>query len=124
METHAESAVDELEAEFGDTLRAIATYDRDGYEVQYLGAKAEANYDELDLDAIYDDVVLQDLERPFQEQLFDDLGDVRGKIRLFEDGTVAHFWPTGERKGVFVGFDADADPGVRSLFEMVGDVYD
>lgn len=116
--------VDELEAEYEASLRAVATYDRDDYEVHYLRDDAETNYSLADMEEIYREVVLAEINQPFHEKLFDDMGDIRGRLRLFDGGTVAHFWPTDDDRGAFVAFDDRADPGVRSLLRLVGDHYD
>lgn len=112
-----------LQAAHGDEVRAVASYDRESYDLHYIDSEARANYSPAEMDAIYDDVVLQDLNRPIHEDLFTDIGAVRGKIRLFENGTVAHFWPTGDEDGVFVAFGPGADPGLRSLLNLVEEFY-
>ena len=115
--------VDNLQSEYGETLRVIATYDRDGYEIHYAGQGIDANYSEVDLDNIYDDVVMQDVSHGFVDDLFNDLGDVRGQLRIFENGIVAHFWPTETKRGVFLTFDSSADPSMRSLLELISGFY-
>jgi len=115
--------LEELRTRYGDGLRAVVTYDREGYEVHYLGEQADRNYSEADIDAIYDDIVLHEIAHDFQEALFDDMGEIEGKLRLFEDGTVAHFWPEDDDSGVFVGFDDSVDPGIRELVELATEYY-
>ncbi|GGM56380.1 hypothetical protein J2752_000859 [Halarchaeum rubridurum] len=115
--------VERLREAYGDGLRAVATYDREGYTVHYRDAAVTAAYDDPDLDAIYEDVVLGDVNRGFEETLFDDLGDVEGKLRLFADGTVAHFWPRSDDAGVLVAFDGSVDVAVRTLHGIVGEHY-
>jgi hypothetical protein len=119
----AAALVARLRETHGGSVRAVATYDRDGYTLRYATAAVREGYSEPEMDAIYDDVVLQDVGQPLQERLFDDIGAVRGAIRLFEDGTVAHFWPTDGTEGLFVAFDAEADPGVRSLLDLAATYY-
>jgi len=123
MASRSTRLVDELQSTYDGRLRAIATYDRDGYELHYTSADVDANYSQDDIDDIYDDVVIQDIAQPFHEDLFSDMGDVRGKMRVFEDGTVAHFWPSENEEGVFLAFDSSADPSVRSLLELIGEFY-
>jgi hypothetical protein len=120
---NADRLLARLEAEYGDAVRAVATYDHEGYTVHHVDEDAAARYSTAEMDAIYDDVVLADVEQPLQEELFDDLGPVRGKLRLFEDGTVAHFWPTETEAGLFLAFDATADPGVRGLLDLAREFY-
>jgi hypothetical protein len=123
VSTNADRLLERLEAEYGAALSAVASYDRDDYTVHYVDDRVAAQYSTAEMDAIYDDVVLSDVGQPLQEQLFDDLGAVRGKIRLFEDGTVAHFWPTETDEGLFLTFDASADPGVRGLLDLAREFY-
>jgi hypothetical protein len=121
--TGPEQLLDRLQDLCGDSIRAVATYDRDGYTVHYATEEIIREYSEEDIDVIYDDVILEDVEQPLQEQLFDDMGTVEGKIKIFQDGTVAHFWPTEQKEGVFISFTANADPGVRSLLSIAQAYY-
>ena len=123
MTVQSDQLVNSLQSEYGETLRIIATYDRDEYKLHYTSSAVDANYSEGDIGDIYDDIVMQDVTQPFLEGLFSDLGDVRGKLRVFENGTVAHFWPSEDEKGVFLTFDDSADPSVRSLLELVTEFY-
>ena len=123
MSKQSTQLVDSLQAEYGEVLRVVATYDRDTYELHYTSPDIDANYSESNFDEIYDDVVIQDVAQPFHEELFSDMGDVRGKLRVFADGTVAHFWPSEDDEGVFLAFDSSADPSVRSLLELISEFY-
>mgnify|MGYP007124883238 FL=1 len=113
----------ELRDEYGDSVRTIATYDKESYTVHYSEDDVDQNYSEEEIEKIYDDVVLQEVGKVFQEELLHDMGDIVGKFRLFENGTVAHFWPTDGDKGVYVAFDGSADPGVRGLYEITERYY-
>ncbi|MFC7234459.1 hypothetical protein [Halosegnis marinus] len=115
--------VEALRERYDGSLLAVATYSADGYTLHFTADRVEENYSALDIEAIYDDVVLQDIAQPFQEQLFGDMGDIRGKLRLFENGTVAHFWPSEEREGAFVAFRPDADLRLRDLYGVVAEHY-
>jgi len=123
MTSRSTQLVNSLQSAYDGSLRAVATYDRDGYELHYTSLDIDANYSEGDIDDIYDDVVIQDIGQPFHEELFSDMGDVRGKLRVFEDGVVAHFWPSEDAEGVFLAFDSSADPSVRSLLELISEFY-
>ena len=72
---------------------------------------------------IYDELMMQEFTIPVEEDLFSDMGDVHGQFRLFEEGTVAHFWPSDDKQGVFVAFDSSADPSVRTLLEVISEFY-
>lgn len=123
MSEEARAVVDELCKEYGSAVRAIATYDHDGYTLQYTGETVREEYSPSSIENIYDDLVIQDLNHGFQEELFTDMGEVRGKFRLFEHGTVAHFWPTDDDDGLFVAFDETVDPGARTLLSIVEQYY-
>lgn len=115
--------VDEIQSVYGEGVRAVATYDRDDYEVHYTSPSIDTNYSAKEIEDIYDDVVFQDIAQLHHEDLFSDMGDVRGKLRVFEGGTVGHFWPSEDDAGVFVSFDSSADPSVRSLLELISEFY-
>jgi hypothetical protein len=51
------------------------------------------------------------------------MGKITGKMRLFNDGTVAHFWPSEDDSGLFLAFDDSVDPGVRELAELANSHY-
>ena len=67
--------------------------------------------------------MLQDISHPFYEGLFSDMGEIRGQLRVFENGTVAHFWPSEDDEGVFLTFDSSADPSVRNLLKLISEFY-
>jgi hypothetical protein len=112
-----------LREEYGAAVRAVATYDRNSYTLRYAGDDVHEEYAPDDIEAIYEDIVFQELTHRFQEDLFDDMGGVRGKFRLFEEGTVAHFWPTSDDDGLFVALDETADPGARTLLDIAKEYY-
>lgn len=104
---------------YGEGLRAVVTYDREGYELAYTDGTVRDRCDEGQLEAIHDDVLLADVAEARQEELYGDMGGLCGGVRTFEDGTVAHLWPESADRGVFVAFHDDVDPRVRSLEETV-----
>ena len=123
MSSEHDAVVDALCEEYGSAVRAIATYDHDDYTLLYAGETVHDEYTPIDVERIYDDLVIQDFNHGFQEELFGDMGAVRGKFRLFAGGTVAHFWPTDDDAGLFVAFDDSADPGARTLLDIVEEYY-
>ena len=117
--------VDRLQDRYGDALRAVATYDQDDYELLYVGTAAAENYSATDREEIHEDVILEELMVPQDEQLFDDMGDIRGKVRVFDEGLVVHFWPASDDEtGLFVGFDGSADPRIATLYHIFETTYD
>lgn len=123
MTDDADELVTALESTYGDALYAVATYTREEYDVHYLAEATADAYTELDIEDIYDEVVLQGLEHDFHESLFHEMGDVRGQIRLFDAGIVAHFWPTDGDDGLLVAVDRDADVNVWKLYGHAEDYY-
>ncbi|RNJ26297.1 hypothetical protein [Halosegnis longus] len=122
--SEATALVEQLRERHGDGLRVVATYNEGSYEIHYIDEDATDAYTTVDFDDIHDDVVLQDIEQPFQESLFHELGEIRGKLRLFEDGLVAHFWPTGDvSDGVFVAFGTDTEVSPRALLTLAEQHY-
>lgn len=118
-----QDVVDRLSRKYGSALRAVATYDRDSYSLQYATEDVAEEYTPSDIERIYEDLVIQDLNHGFQENLFNDMGEVRGKFRIFEGGTVAHFWPTSDDDGLFVALDETVDPGARMLLNIAEEYY-
>jgi hypothetical protein len=51
------------------------------------------------------------------------MGDTKGKIRLFNGGFVAHFWPTEEEDGLFISFRGEAEVSLQGLCELLDDKY-
>lgn len=122
--SNAQALVKQLRERHGDGLRVVATYNEEGYDIHYIDENATDAYTTADFENIHDDVVLQDIEQPFQESLFHELGEIRGKLRLFEDGLVAHFWPTGDMSdGAFVVFGTDTEVAPRALLTLAEQHY-
>jgi len=109
--------VSELREEYGGTVRVIAEYDKEGFEILYSRDEVLEEYSDENIEEIFDDLVLEELDMPHQEDLFGDMGEVQGKIRLFEEGYVAHFWPTEDEEGLLVTLDSEANPNVHNLYE-------
>ena len=110
--------VERLRDRYGDAIRAVAEYDRDGYELLYIDDESAATYSMADRDDIYEDVLLEEIASEREEQLFDDMGDAQGQVRVFEDGLAAHFC-LDHATGIFIAFDGSADPRIHTLRETV-----
>lgn len=126
--TRPEQIVRHLRLQHRGTLQLVAAYNDDTYRVLYDAEDTDGDASSdaqvgREMACIYDDLMLEEVEMPFQEQIFTDEGSVEGKIRIFDSKTVAHFWPTEGKDGLFVSFDADADPGVRSLLSVAQAYY-
>jgi hypothetical protein len=101
-----------LQAEAGDALRVVATYDTDGYETVYCRDDVAGRMAEHAPD-IHDDLVLQGVGREHLESLFE-AGRLHCSVHRFEDLTAFHFL-ADEYTGLFVSVDADADIRLASF---------
>ena len=89
----------------GDALRAVAAYDRDGFDLLY--ERADVSEKETAIDRIHEELVLQELGREYIEQLFG-VGRWHCTMHSFERATCVHY-AEGEFSGVFVSVDSGAD---------------
>jgi hypothetical protein len=104
-------------------VRGILTYDRRDYEVHHLSPSIKENYSGKKIEEIHEDVVLQSIERVYQESLFNDMGDIIGELRVFEDGTVAHFHERNETRGSVILVDNEVNPRIETLCEIASEYY-
>jgi hypothetical protein len=118
VQQYDDDFVERLRDRYEGTVRAVAEYDRDDYDLLYIDEETAGTYSPADRDEIYEDVVLEEIAYGHDEALFEDMGTIQGKLRVFEGGLAVHFWPD-DSTGVFLAFDESADPGVRTLQEMV-----
>ncbi|MFB6138963.1 MAG: hypothetical protein ABEJ26_00850 [Halosimplex sp.] len=98
----------------GDSLRVVATYDRDGYDPVYVRSDAEDRVRSRG-DRVHDELVLQGIGRGHLEDLFD-AGDLQCSVHRFDDVTAFHF-AAGEFSGLFVSVDSDADLPLATFAE-------
>jgi hypothetical protein len=96
----------------------VATYTKDTYKVHYLSPSVEERYTEEEVERIHEDVVLQDIERSYQERMLKGMGEIEGKVRMFEDGIVAHFYEVDKDMGFFISVDDSISPRVKTLYEI------
>ena len=104
--TGEDPLVADLQKLVGDSLRVVAEYDRDGYDVQYVRDDVDDRLQER-ADAVHQNLVLEDISRDHLEDLFG-AGGLRSTMHRFEDVTVFHF-AEAEYCGLFVSIDSDAD---------------
>jgi hypothetical protein len=122
-ESRSSELTKQLLSVYDGALRVIATYDREEYKVHHTEPDIDAKYSQNDIEYIYDRLMMKESTIPFQEKLFIDMWNVHGQFRLSEEGTIAHFWPSDDKQGVFVTFDSSADPSVRTLLEVISEFY-
>lgn len=115
-----DSLASDLRRECGDALRAIGTYDGDGYHVHYLREDVESGLDAADLDDIRQGAVLDTLHRDYYERLFSTAGTFEATVRLFERALILEV-PTGAGAGVMVSLDRDHDGSARAIVERCRD---
>ncbi|WP_235853511.1 hypothetical protein [Halosimplex salinum] len=98
----------------GDSIRVVATYDRDGYDPAYVRPDAEPRV-EVHAERVHDELVLQGLGRGHLEDLFG-AGDLQCSVHRFDDLTAFHF-AAAEFTGLFVSVDSDADLPLATFSE-------
>lgn len=107
-----DALVDELQDLAGDSLRVVASYDRNGYDVRYVRADIEPRLD-AHAEDVHRDLVLEGLSREHLENLFE-AGELRCSMHRFGKMTAFHF-PEVEHQGLFVSIDSDADVPMASF---------
>jgi|GEM_PF-473073 len=112
--TDRDALLDALEAQAGDALRVIATYDRAGYDPVYVRDDVAGRLTSR-ADAVHDELVLQGIGRGHLEDLFG-AGDLECSMHRFEEMTAFHF-AAGEFTGLFVSLDPDADVPLATFAE-------
>jgi hypothetical protein len=104
--------VQQLQELAGDSLRVVATYDREGYEVRYVREDVEARLGTI-ADDVHQDLVLEGLSREHLEELFG-AGELRCSMHRFDEVTAFHF-SEAEYQGLFVSIDSDVDVPLASF---------
>ncbi|MFB6120078.1 MAG: hypothetical protein ABEJ68_03060 [Halobacteriaceae archaeon] len=106
MLTDEAALVDDLHAMTDGGLRAVATYDRDGYDLVYARDGLEAHIADR-APAIHRNLILEGIGTAHLEDLFR-AGDLHCSMHRFEEVTAFHF-VAGEYTGLFVSVDSGAD---------------
>jgi hypothetical protein len=109
-----EALLDALQAQAGEALRVVATYDRDGYDAFYVRDDAAARVSER-ADDVHEELVLQGIGRDYLEDLFD-AGDLSCSMHRFEEVTAFHF-AADEYTGLFVSVDSEAEVELAAFSE-------
>ncbi|SEV97085.1 DUF7522 family protein [Halobacterium jilantaiense] len=113
----ATELVDALHDHVGDSLRTVGHHSADEWTFDYVRDELQDAYDEGDLDAIAEELALNELESDYQERLYE-LGDLGATVRLFDRGSVVHV-PTAPATGYLVSLDDDADVNARDIIALV-----
>lgn len=102
----------------GDLLRSVAYYDDEGYEVVYLRDDVADEYDEDEIDEAFEDVRLEALTKPRQEDLYTH-GRLECVVRCFSEAVEMHFDLT-ETTGVAAALDREVmESGSQFLGECL-----
>lgn len=108
-----------LEAETDGALRTVATYSEAGYDLHHLREDVENVYSTEEIDAVYEDLLLDNMNRAYLERLFH-AGRLECTVLGFEDAVMLHF--SGEvHSGLFVSVDRVPDIEVLSIIETCKD---
>ena len=111
-EINESGLVSDLQSIAGNSLRSVATYDKDGYDFHYLRSDVGGRVDEL-ADDIHQNLVLEGIEKEYLEGLFA-AGDLHCTLHRFEDLRAYHF-VTGQFQGLFVGVDTGTDADTATI---------
>jgi len=114
--------VGDLQAHVGDALRAVATYDECGYHFLHLRPDVEQSYSAGEIQAVYEDLVIQGLSREYMEGLFH-AGGLRCSIYGFDDASMFHFIEEGYA-GLFVSIDADVELNLDTIISTCKDAIE
>ena len=112
------SLVDDLHDYVGDSLRTVATYDADGYELHYVRDDVDALYTDDEYEAIRRELVMQDFEAGYLTDLFEG-GDLSCAVHTFDDLVTFHFVDE-EFDGLFVSVDADTTLQLKPFLDRCG----
>ncbi|WP_255494076.1 hypothetical protein [Halarchaeum sp. CBA1220] len=110
----ATNAVAAIRDAAGGSVRIIATYDRDGYDVVYLRDDVESKVASL-AEGVHEELVIREVGRDYLEELFE-AGALHCSMHRFEEMTAFHFIEGGFT-GLFVSIDSDADVPLASFAE-------
>ena len=102
---HEPRLLEALKALVGGSVRVVATYDSEGYDVIYTRDDVRERV-RTHADEVHDELVLQGISRSHLEELFH-AGTLHCTMHRFDELTAFHFGQE-EYTGVFVSIDSDA----------------
>lgn len=109
----AADLLEEAQDHVDGSLRALASYEEQSYDIHYLRDDIEHQYSEGDIKRVFDYVALAGLSRDYLEQTFH-AGSVLCTVYSFEDADMFHF-QTDRTEGFFLSFDRNADVHLDSF---------
>ncbi|MDY7082266.1 MAG: hypothetical protein SXQ77_07665, partial [Halobacteria archaeon] len=120
--TEAETSIDSRDsfAEFikekaGDSLRALAFYDFDSYEIAYIREDVRKKYPEDTTDQIHREHVLNNLNKEYFEDLFE-AGNLGGTLHRFENAVIVRVIQE-EGESVFISLDRENELNVVKVMD-------
>lgn len=106
MASYSEDDIETIRKVAGDSLRVIAEYDQEGYDMQYIRDDVEAKIGTV-AEEIHEELVIRGIGRGHLEQLFQ-AGNLNCAVHRLDEVTAFHFIDE-EFTGLFVSIDSDAD---------------
>ena len=113
--------VDELQAEVGDALRSVATYDRGDYELLYVRDDIDAAYSDEERAELFKQIEIEGMGYSHFEGLFH-TGALESAIYGFEKALMVQF-PADEFTGLFVTVDRDVTMNPESIIQTCSGAF-
>jgi GGDEF domain-containing protein len=104
MDDQVRELIDAILDDSDETLRLVARYDGDEFEVVYAREDVTAGFTEPELAGRVKTFVMQGLGEPDQEQSLYDFGRLEATVRWYDEAVVAHL-PVDEWSGLVFTFD-------------------
>jgi len=106
MVSFSEGEINTIRDVGGASVRVIAEYDGEGYDVQYVRDDVESKLQQV-AEEIHNELVMQGLGKEYLEELFQ-AGDLRCSVHRLAEITTFHYIDE-KFTGLFVSIDSDAD---------------
>lgn len=113
---------DSLREEVGDGLRSVAAYEERSYEFLFVREDVRAEYSELEIRDILEDLIIQGLSTDYLESLFH-AGPLDCAMYGFEDAAMFHF-VADEHAGLFVSIDRDEPVTLEAVITTCKDAIE
>lgn len=104
-----------LKEDLGESLRVVAVHRERDYEFQYLRDDVETTYSPEEFSRIFDDLVLEGMEREHFERLFH-VGALECGAWGFEEAAIFYF-PGEDHSGLVVSVDRNGPINIDQLIE-------
>lgn len=114
--------IDEVEAEVGDALRFVATYQQRSYDLRYIRDDVRADYSDEEITEVLDQLEIEGMGYSHFERLFHS-GPMDCAIYGFEAALMFHF-PRDDFSGLFVTVDRDVQLNPEALIGICNAAID